>query len=166
MRRKRKTIHSPGNTTSVTGSDLEMPSSFFAFRPLSWPLSREVIVNHSSKRYLRLQITSCSTCYRHSLFSLANQPCRPFAISIPSALLLKQHYPSRTHNRSRKDEMEDLKRPSSPIERTSSPYSNPRVAGPRSQQLKQGQSNFHSTSLRTMVSNTVNKTSLHPGGVL
>lgn len=37
--------------------------------------------------------------------------------------------------------------------------------GPRSQQLARGDSNFHSTSLRTMVSNTVNKTSLHPGGV-
>jgi hypothetical protein len=61
--------------------------------------------------------------------------------------------------------MASLKRPISPVQRPSSPYQNPRVAGPRSQQLKQSTSNFHSTSLRKMVSNTVNKTSLHPGGV-
>lgn len=52
-----------------------------------------------------------------------------------------------------------------PVQRPASPYSDPQQLGPRSRQLAQGTSNFHSTSLRTMVTNSVNKTALHPGGV-
>jgi len=53
-----------------------------------------------------------------------------------------------------------------PVERTASPYSNPYEIGPKSKILSSRTSNFHSTSLRNMVTiNTVNKTALHPGGV-
>jgi phosphoenolpyruvate carboxykinase (ATP) len=53
-----------------------------------------------------------------------------------------------------------------PIERTASPYSNPYEIGPKSKILSSRTSNYHSTSLRNMVTiNTVNKTALHPGGV-
>jgi hypothetical protein len=53
-----------------------------------------------------------------------------------------------------------------PVERTASPYSNPYELGPKSKILSSRTSNFHSTSLRNMVTvNTVNKTALHPGGV-
>jgi hypothetical protein len=53
-----------------------------------------------------------------------------------------------------------------PVERTSSPYSNPYEIGPKSKILSSRTSNYHSTSLRNMVTvNTVNKTALHPGGV-
>jgi hypothetical protein len=52
-----------------------------------------------------------------------------------------------------------------PSPRPISPPPNPTVLGPRSKQLNAGNLNYHSTSLRTMVSNTVNKTALHPGGV-
>lgn len=66
----------------------------------------------------------------------------------------------------------DLKTTPSPyeIERASSPYPNPYEQSPRSKILSQRTSNYHSSSLKTlhsstMVSATVNKTSLHPGGV-
>jgi hypothetical protein len=53
-----------------------------------------------------------------------------------------------------------------PVERTTSPYSDPRQIGPKSKILATRTSNYHSTSLRNMVTvNTVNKTALHPGGV-
>jgi len=52
-----------------------------------------------------------------------------------------------------------------PVERTSSPYTDPRQLGPKSKILASRKSNYHSTSLRNMVTNTVNKTALHPGGV-
>ncbi|KAG4421022.1 hypothetical protein IFR04_005891 [Cadophora malorum] len=53
-----------------------------------------------------------------------------------------------------------------PIERTSSPYPDPRELGPKSKILATRTGNYHSTSLRNMVTiNTVNKTALHPGGV-
>jgi len=53
-----------------------------------------------------------------------------------------------------------------PVERTASPYPNPYEVGPKSKILSSRTSNFHSTSLRNMVTvNTVNKTALHPGGV-
>jgi phosphoenolpyruvate carboxykinase (ATP) len=53
-----------------------------------------------------------------------------------------------------------------PVERTSSPYPNPYEIGPKSKILSSRTSNYHSTSLRNMVTvNTVNKTALHPGGV-
>ncbi|TPX15466.1 uncharacterized protein E0L32_004446 [Thyridium curvatum] len=47
-----------------------------------------------------------------------------------------------------------------PVPRTASPYTDPSIKGPRSQLLSSGVQNF-----RKMISNTVNKTSLHPGGV-
>ena len=53
-----------------------------------------------------------------------------------------------------------------PVERTTSPYPDPRQLGPKSKILATRTSNYHSTSLRNMVTaNTVNKTALHPGGV-
>ncbi|TVY87873.1 Phosphoenolpyruvate carboxykinase (ATP) [Lachnellula willkommii] len=52
-----------------------------------------------------------------------------------------------------------------PVERSQSPYQDPRTLGPKSKILASRTSNFHSTSLRTMVTNTVNKTALHPSGV-
>jgi hypothetical protein len=53
-----------------------------------------------------------------------------------------------------------------PVERTASPYPNPYEVGPKSKILSSRTSNYHSTSLRNMVTvNTVNKTALHPGGV-
>jgi len=61
--------------------------------------------------------------------------------------------------------MNPLKSMEDPVLRTSSPYSDPLQKGPRSQQLATGTLNYHSTSLRNMVSNSVNKTALHPGGV-
>lgn len=48
---------------------------------------------------------------------------------------------------------------------TATPTTGPSTIGPRSKQLATGTLNYHSTSLRNMVSNTVNKTSLHPAGV-
>lgn len=83
----------------------------------------------------------------------------------PSASIVKFPIPTRA--------MANLKGTSSPyeIERTSSPYPNPYEQSPRSKVLSQRTSNFHSTSIRNlhsnniMVSQTVNKTSLHPGGV-
>merc|ERR1711977_678159 len=48
----------------------------------------------------------------------------------------------------------------------SSPYPDPRELGPKSKILATRTGNYHSTSLRNMVTiNTVNKTALHPGGV-
>ncbi|TVY32626.1 Phosphoenolpyruvate carboxykinase (ATP) [Lachnellula occidentalis] len=53
-----------------------------------------------------------------------------------------------------------------PVESSQSPtYQDPRTPGPKSKLLATRTSNFHSTSLRTMVTNTVNKTALHPSGV-
>lgn len=52
-----------------------------------------------------------------------------------------------------------------PVERTSSPYSDPLTIGPKSKILATRTSNYHSTSLRMVSNNTVNKTALHPGGV-
>ncbi|PSS22409.1 hypothetical protein M430DRAFT_137622 [Amorphotheca resinae ATCC 22711] len=54
-----------------------------------------------------------------------------------------------------------------PIIRPSSPHPDPRHLGPKSQLLATRTSNYHSTSLRNMVavSASVNRTSLHPGGV-
>jgi hypothetical protein len=53
-----------------------------------------------------------------------------------------------------------------PVERTTSPYPDPRQIGPKSKILATRTSNYHSTSLRNMVTaHTVNKTALHPGGV-
>lgn len=34
------------------------------------------------------------------------------------------------------------------------------------EQVRRGNSNYHSTSLRNLLSNGVNKTALHPAGVL
>jgi hypothetical protein len=55
-----------------------------------------------------------------------------------------------------------------PVLRTSSPYPDPRIPGPRSQILALNNNNYHSSSLSTLkmvTVNTVNKTALHPGGV-
>ncbi|KAB5566363.1 hypothetical protein GE09DRAFT_1106422 [Coniochaeta sp. 2T2.1] len=49
---------------------------------------------------------------------------------------------------------------SDPVARTNSPYSDPNVKGPRSQILSSG------TELRKMISGSVNKTGLHPSGVI
>ena len=82
----------------------------------------------------------------------------------PKASILKFPIPTRAM-------ANDLKAPSPyEIERASSPYPNPYEQSPRSKILSQRTSNYHSTSLRNlhssvMVSATVNKTSLHPGGV-
>jgi hypothetical protein len=58
-----------------------------------------------------------------------------------------------------------------PVLRTSSPYPDPRVPGPASKILALNNNNYHSSSLSTLklnmvTVNTVNKTALHPGGVL
>lgn len=58
-----------------------------------------------------------------------------------------------------------LKKPSGPVLRPLTPSSDPHALGLRSRQLATGNLNYHSTSLRNMVSNTVNKTALHPAGV-
>ena len=58
-----------------------------------------------------------------------------------------------------------LKERDGPTRRPMTPTPDPSHLGPRSKQLASGNLNYHSTSLRTMVSNTVNKTALHPGGV-
>ncbi|KFY04585.1 hypothetical protein O988_00676 [Pseudogymnoascus sp. VKM F-3808] len=58
-----------------------------------------------------------------------------------------------------------LKEDVGPTRRPMTPTPDPSHLGPRSKQLASGNLNYHSTSLRTMVSNTVNKTALHPGGV-
>ncbi|KAI1364123.1 phosphoenolpyruvate carboxykinase [Xylaria arbuscula] len=50
-----------------------------------------------------------------------------------------------------------------PVQRTASPYHDPTVKGPKSQQLSTGLS--RSLLKDTMISNKVNKTALHPGGV-
>lgn len=139
--------------------------SYCQLRSLS---SREFLVSFMKNRIW-------STRKTNDRSSFAKQPMLAFKRCGPGASSFrllhkqpKQHHLSRPYSRSRILAMEGLKRPSSPILRTASPYSNPRVAGPRSQQLSSFNStnNFHSTSLRnlTMVS-TVNKTSLHPGGV-
>jgi hypothetical protein len=59
---------------------------------------------------------------------------------------------------------EILKKATDPVYRSITPSPDPQTLNPRSQQLASG-SNYHSSSLRNMVSNTVNKTALHPGGV-
>lgn len=46
-----------------------------------------------------------------------------------------------------------------PVFRTASPYTDPSVTNPKSLILTSG------TDLRKMISHTVNKTALHPGGV-
>jgi phosphoenolpyruvate carboxykinase (ATP) len=48
-----------------------------------------------------------------------------------------------------------------PVFRTSSPYVDPTVKGPKSQILHSG----YQADLRKMIVSNVNKTSLHPGGV-
>lgn len=58
-----------------------------------------------------------------------------------------------------------------PVLRTASPYPDPRVPGPASKILALNNNNYHSSSLSTLklnmvTVNTVNKTALHPGGVL
>ena len=77
---------------------------------------------------------------------------------------------SKTRNHSRTFKMSKpspyLNNSADPIERTSSPYPDPRELGPKSKILATRTGNYHSTSLRNMVTiNTVNKTALHPGGV-
>jgi len=89
----------------------------------------------------------------------------------PSSSVLKNHYSvrsfrnqTRTHSRSFNMNY-SLNNSADPIERTSSPYSDPRQIGPKSKILASRTYNYHSTSLRNMVTATVNKTALHPGGV-
>ncbi len=74
---------------------------------------------------------------------------------------------SRFHSRTRSFRMSPpLNNAADPVERTASPYPNPYEVGPKSKILSSRTSNYHSTSLRNMVTvNTVNKTALHPGGV-
>lgn len=48
------------------------------------------------------------------------------------------------------------------MQRPSTPYNDPKVQGPRAQQLASGN---HSDLRKMMNQNTVNKTGLHPGGV-
>lgn len=78
--------------------------------------------------------------------------------------------PIKTRNHSRSFKMSKpspyLNNSADPVERTSSPYPDPRELGPKSKILTTRTGNYHSTSLRNMVTiNTVNKTALHPGGV-
>lgn len=72
-----------------------------------------------------------------------------------------------SRNHSRMSRMSTaLNNAAEPVERTASPYSDPLQIGPKSKILASRTSNYHSTSLRNMVTvNTVNKTALHPGGV-
>jgi phosphoenolpyruvate carboxykinase (ATP) len=49
-----------------------------------------------------------------------------------------------------------------PVARTNSPYTNPSVKGPRSQLF----TNRPSAAAANMLVNTVNKTGLHPGGII
>ena len=51
-----------------------------------------------------------------------------------------------------------------PVGRTGSPR--PKNFDAARQQVLRGNSNYHSTSLRNLMAKTVNKTTLHPGGVL
>lgn len=69
------------------------------------------------------------------------------------------------HNRTNIRMAAPLNNSKDPVERSQSPYQDPRTLGPKSKILASRTSNFHSTSLRTMVTNTVNKTALHPSGV-
>jgi hypothetical protein len=52
-----------------------------------------------------------------------------------------------------------------PVQRTASPYHDPAVKGPKSQQLSHGPSRSHPKDDKMIPSNKVNKTALHPGGV-
>lgn len=54
--------------------------------------------------------------------------------------------------------------PKPAVERKNSPSSSNLVTLAR-EQVRRGNANYHSTSLRTLLSNGVNKTALHPGGV-
>ena len=76
---------------------------------------------------------------------------------------------TRTRNTSRaRFTMAPLYSSGDPVLRTSSPYPDPRILGPRSQVLALNNNNYHSSSLSTLkmvTVNTVNKTALHPGGV-
>jgi hypothetical protein len=91
-----------------------------------------------------------------------------------SQLRQPDHFKLRTRNSisSRtKFTMAPLYSSGDPVLRTSSPYPDPRVPGPASKILALNNNNYHSSSLSTLklnmvTVNTVNKTALHPGGVL
>ena len=136
------------------------PSSDFFRQTLVWS-AWLVLANRAQASFCLLMI-GLFTVLRstHSTFRSRHL----FLVFHPKASIHKFPIPTRAM-------ANDLKGPSPyEIERTSSPYPNPYEQSPRSKILSQRTSNYHSTSLRnlhssTMVSATVNKTSLHPGGV-
>lgn len=90
---------------------------------------------------------------------------------LPLQLPEPNHRNTRGHNRFLSDTSRDLRttstaacppQPDHTMQRPSTPYSDPKVQGPKAQQLASG-----SALLRKMMNqaNTVNKTGLHPSGV-
>lgn len=91
----------------------------------------------------------------------------------PLQLLLPTHVHTRGYNRSLSDTSRSLPTTSTAVcplrtlvtmQRPSTPYNDPKVQGPRAQQLASG---HNAGLLRKMMNqtNTVNKTGLHPSGV-
>lgn len=126
----------PLRTLSLSGTTL--PILTFALNPISSPPKR---IRHFHKH---------------------NSYCSP--LHLPNS--------SRPHSRLPSETSRDLsatRTPESPtqkiaMQRPSTPYNDPKVQGPRAQQLASG---THSDLLRKMMNppNTVNKTGLHPSGV-
>jgi hypothetical protein len=101
----------------------------------------------------RLAFSICASC-QPCIKWIRRDPNAPASSSLSSHPLLSSGRPHRIdkHIRTMAD----------PVARTASPYTDPTVKGPRSQQLHSGQQSSRS---RNMLVNTVNKTGLHPGGV-
>ncbi len=101
---------------------------------------------------------------RDSLRRISSTSVRPSQTNPPSSR--SQTNKTRNHSRTIRMSSTYLNNSADPVERTSSPYPDPRELGPKSKILATRTGNYHSTSLRNMVTiNTVNKTALHPGGV-
>lgn len=84
-------------------------------------------------------------------------------ISTQHKLSSQRRYRGHSHSQHQSRNMSSLKAqasPEDPIERTSSPYPDPRQLGPKSKILATRTSNFHSTSLRMVTASnpSVNRT--------
>lgn len=102
----------------------------------------------------------CQPCIKWMSSKPASKPTPSNSSQLPQPL------PPRSPNSPPSDQLEKhIRTMKDPVARTNSPYTDPSVKGPRSQLLSSGRpSNLSSSS--NMLANPVNKTGLHPGGVV
>lgn len=117
-----------------------------------------------SYSFRRCRLSTKSACVHWPLSSiLSPHPSLSTTSSTPKLSSSVSHYRERSRSQHQSRNMASLKAqalPEDPIDRTSSPYPDPRQLGPKSKILATRTSNFHSTSLRmvTATNPSVNRT--------